>query len=116
MENFKVIDLGLDVDPELFVRAVEENNADYLFVGTMMLHNIIGIKRVNDLLIQKNLREKVKFFVGGAPFNYNYSLVERVGADDSAEDVYELIDKLIGRTSKKKKKKRKRFRFFRREK
>ena len=102
MENFELIDLGLDVEPVKFVDAVQEYDAKYLFVSTMMLHNIIGVKRVGDILFQRNLRDKVKFFVGGAPFNYNYSLIEKVGADDSAEDVYLLVDKITGRVSKRK--------------
>lgn len=116
INNYKVIDLGLDVAPEKFVKSVEENNADFIFVSTMMLHNIIGIKRIGDLLKQKYLRDQVKFFVGGAPFNYNYGLVEKVGADDSAEDVTELIEKLLGNKKKKKTSRfRKILRFFRRD-
>ncbi|MFX1570738.1 MAG: B12-binding domain-containing protein, partial [Promethearchaeota archaeon] len=116
MENFIVIDLGLDVEPEVFIEAVEKNNASFLFVSTMMLHNIIGIKRVGELLVQRNLRSKVKFFVGGAPFNYNYSLIEKVNADDTAEDIYELLDKILENKKEKKRRKSKLFRFFRREK
>ncbi|MFX1501923.1 MAG: B12-binding domain-containing protein [Promethearchaeota archaeon] len=116
MENFIVIDLGLDVEPEAFIDAVEKNNASYLFVSTMMLHNIIGIKRVGELLVQRNLRSKVKFFAGGAPFNYNYSLIEKVNADDTAEDIYELLDKILEHKKEKKRRKSKLFRFFRREK
>ncbi len=115
MENFEVIDLGLDVEPDSFVDAVEDYNAKFLFVSTMMLHNIIGIKRVGDLLVQKNLRDKVKFLVGGAPFNYNYGLVKKVGADGTAEDIYELIDRVLGRKPKKKKRIKKLLRFFKRE-
>lgn len=114
LENFEVINLGLDVDPEKFIKTIEETNAEYLFIGTMMLHNIIGIKKVGDLLVQKKLRERVEFFVGGAPFNYNYNLVEKVGADDSAEDIYELLGKLLGRSPKYKFKKKRKFRFFKR--
>lgn len=116
MENFEVIDLGLDVPPEKFIDAVREHNAKYLFVSTMMLHNILGIKRVGELLEQNHLRDSVNFFVGGAPFNYNYSLVEKVGADGTAEDVYELISKILGKKTKQKKRFKKLIRFFRREK
>ncbi|MEJ2250079.1 MAG: cobalamin-dependent protein [Candidatus Lokiarchaeota archaeon] len=115
MENFKVIDLGLDVEPGRFVNAVVVNQADYIFVSTMMLHNIIGIKRVGELLKQKHLGKPVKFFVGGAPFNYNYSLIEKVGADDSAEDVYELIDKILERKPKRVSRFKRMLRFFKRD-
>jgi methanogenic corrinoid protein MtbC1 len=115
MENFKVIDLGLDVEPRRFIDAVVANQADYIFVSTMMLHNIIGIKRVGELLKQKHLRKPVKFFVGGAPFNYNYSLIEKVGADDSAEDVYELIDKILERKPKRVSRFKRILRFFKRD-
>ncbi|TXT63191.1 MAG: putative Trimethylamine corrinoid protein 1 [Promethearchaeota archaeon] len=114
VNNFKVIDLGLDVSPDQFVEAVKKYNADYLFISTMMLHNIIGIKRVGDLLIQKNLRSKVKFFVGGAPFNYNYGLVKKVNADDSAENIHELIEKLTGKLTEKRSRWKKVIRFFKR--
>jgi 5-methyltetrahydrofolate--homocysteine methyltransferase len=115
MENFRILDLGLDVPPEKFIEAVIQNDARYLFVSTMMLHNILGVKRVGDLLQQKNLREKVKFFVGGAPFNYNYGLIEKVGADGSAEDVYELLDKIKGKEKKEKQSRFKKIlRFFKR--
>ena len=117
MENFEVIDLGLNVSPDVFIKTIEENeNIEFLFISTMMIHNIIGIKRVGDLLAQYDLRDKIKFYVGGAPFNYNYGLVEKVGADGTAEDVYELMDKILGRTSRRKKKSKRIFRFFRREK
>ncbi|SRR6056297_2039780 len=111
MNDFQVIDLGLDVPPKEFIKAIQENNANYVFISTMMLHNILGIKRVGDLLKQKNLKEKVKFFVGGAPFNYNYGLVEKVGADESAENVTELMNKLIGSKKEKPKENEKPSRF-----
>ena len=58
----------------------------------------------------------MKFYVGGAPFNYNYGLVKKVGADDTAENVYELLNKILFREPKKKKRLKKLIRFFRREK
>jgi len=114
INDFNVIDLGLDVPPKRFVEEAVNNNADYLFISTMMLHNIIGIKRVGDLLKQKNIKSKIKFFVGGAPFNYNFGLIEKVGADDTAEDVHELINKLTGGQTQKKSRWEKIIRFFKR--
>ncbi len=115
-EDFEVINLGVNVDPELFVEIVEKLDAKYLFISTMMLNNILGIKQVSEHLNQKGLAKKVKFFVGGAPFNYNYSYVKKVGADDTAEDIYELINKLKGITPKRRFSMRKIKRFFKREK
>jgi len=114
MENFRVIDLGLDVSPEKFIEAVIKNDAQFLFVSTMMVHNIIGVKQVGNLLVQKKLNDKVKFFVGGAPFNYNFGLIKKVGAHDTAQDVYELLDKLFGRFSEKKRFFKRIRRYFRR--
>lgn len=114
INDFNVIDLGLDVPPKKFVEEVVNNNADYLFISTMMLHNIIGIKRVGDLLKQKNIKGKIKFFVGGAPFNYNFGLIKKVGADDTAEDVHELMNKLTGKQPQKKSRWKKIIRFFKR--
>lgn len=114
MNDFNVIDLGLDVTPKRFVEEVIKHNADYLFISTMMLHNIIGIKRVGDLLKQKSLTKDLKFYVGGAPFNYNYGLIDKVGADDSAKNVHELMEKLTGEKTEEKSTFRKILRFFKR--
>jgi methanogenic corrinoid protein MtbC1 len=114
MNDFNVIDLGLDVAPKKFVEEVIKYDADYLFISTMMLHNIIGIKRVGDLLKQKNLTRDLKFYVGGAPFNYNYGLIDKVGADDSAKNIHELMEKLKGEKTEEKSTFRKILRFFKR--
>ncbi|MBD3254025.1 MAG: hypothetical protein GF383_02990 [Candidatus Lokiarchaeota archaeon] len=114
INNFEIIDLGLNVKPRTFVDAAVENDAQYLFVSTMMLHNIIGVRRIGELLDQMNHRKAIKFYVGGAPFIYNYGLIDKVGADDSAEDMYELLDKILEKKSSRKSRFSKIIRFFRR--
>lgn len=100
VNGFEVIDLGLDVPPETFVDTAERVNADFIFVSTMMLQNMIGVKKIGELIDQRGLRGRVKFLVGGAPFNYNLGLVQKVGADGHAATIYELLDMLAGKARK----------------
>ncbi len=94
--GFSVIDLGVDLRPEVFVQAVEEHRPDVLGMSAMLTTTMTNMKKVIDLLKEKGLREKVKVVVGGAPVNEEFA--ESIGADGYAPDAgvaAELVRKLV---------------------
>ncbi len=94
--GFNVIDLGVDLRPEVFVQAVEEHRPDVLGMSAMLTTTMTNMKKVIDLLKEKGLREKVKVVVGGAPVNEEFA--ESIGADGYAPDAgvaAELVRKLV---------------------
>ena len=82
--GFNVIDLGVDLRPEVFVQAVEEHRPDVLGMSAMLTTTMTNMKKVIDLLKENGLREKVKVVVGGAPVNEEFA--ESIGADGYAPD------------------------------
>lgn len=64
--GFKVIDLGRNVNPELFIEAVKEHHADILALSTLMSPTLDSMREVVDLLNAAGLREKVQIIIGGA--------------------------------------------------
>jgi len=82
--GFKVMDLGANVPPEDFVSAVEQEKADILALSARMSTTVKEIKEVIELLKRKNIRERVKVMVGGAPITPGFAL--DVGADGFAPD------------------------------
>jgi 5-methyltetrahydrofolate--homocysteine methyltransferase len=94
--GFNVIDLGVDLRPEVFVQAVEDHRPDVLGMSAMLTTTMTNMKKVIDLLKEKGLREKVKVVVGGAPVSEEFA--ESIGADGYAPDAgvaAELVRKLV---------------------
>jgi len=85
----EVIDLGVNVKPEDFVDAAVEHDAQVIAVSSMMVHTATGEEgsiRVRALLNERNLTDKIKLVVGGAPYRFDHQLYTKAGADNWAAD------------------------------
>ncbi|OYT25397.1 MAG: hypothetical protein B6V02_03820 [Thermoprotei archaeon ex4572_64] len=90
--GFKVIDLGVDVSPEKFVKAVKEANAEVLAISALLTTSALRIKDVVKLLEKEGLRNRVRIIIGGAGVNENFA--KDIGVDAYAKDPFEAIDKV----------------------
>gem|GEM_PF-153730 len=96
--GFGVLDLGLDVAPESFVRAAQEAGSELVCISALMYASAARAADVRSALNAAGLRH-VKLLVGGAPFRMNRALADRVGADaagESALDAPALAASLLG--------------------
>lgn len=95
--GFRVIDLGVNVDPETFVAAIVEHQPQAVGMSAF-LTTTMPMFRVNiDLITSAGLRDKVKILVGGAPVSQEYC--DFVGADGFAPDAsscVRLTKRLLG--------------------
>jgi 5-methyltetrahydrofolate--homocysteine methyltransferase len=82
--GFKVVNLGRDVAPEAFCKAVEEHGADIVGISALMTTTMPAMKRTIDALVKNGLRERVKVMVGGAPVSQAFA--DQIGADGYARD------------------------------
>ncbi|MBI4636512.1 MAG: cobalamin B12-binding domain-containing protein, partial [Candidatus Rokubacteria bacterium] len=82
--GFKVVNLGRDVAPEAFDRAVEEQGANIDGISALMTTTMPAMKRTNDALLRAGVRDRVKVMVGGAPVSQAFA--DEVGADGYARD------------------------------
>ena len=89
--GFKVVNLGRDVAPEVFVKAVEEHGADIVGISALMTTTMPGMKRTIDALVKAGLRERVKVMVGGAPVSQAFA--DEIGADGYARDATLAVQK-----------------------
>lgn len=87
--GFEVIDLGVNVNPEVFVEAIREHKPDAVgmsaFLTTTMPMFITNIEAI----VAAGLRDEVKILVGGAPVTHEYC--ELVGADGYAPDATSCV-------------------------
>ncbi len=92
--GFNVIDLGVDVDTEKFVREAQAQNADVVCLSALLTTTMPVMAKAVEALKEAGL--KAKTIVGGAPVTDAYS--QQIGADgfsDDAPGAVELIRKLV---------------------
>jgi 5-methyltetrahydrofolate--homocysteine methyltransferase len=85
--GFQVIDLGVDVPSEVFVKTVREQKAKVLGLSALLNFTFPEMKKVVQELITAGLRDQVKVMIGGSPCNEQVR--EYTGADYYAKDAAE---------------------------
>ncbi|OUN21164.1 5-methyltetrahydrofolate--homocysteine methyltransferase [Flavonifractor sp. An82] len=96
-KGFEVIDLGVDVAPEAFVKAVQEQDCGIVACSALLTTTMPVMGEVVKALEAAGLRDKVKVMVGGAPVNQEFAA--SIGADAYTDDAASAADKaaeLIG--------------------
>jgi 5-methyltetrahydrofolate--homocysteine methyltransferase len=81
--GFEVVDLGVDVTPDAFVKAVKEG-AQIIGMSALLTTTMVNMKATIEALKAAGLRDQVKVMVGGAPVTQDYANL--IGADGFAPD------------------------------
>lgn len=89
--GFEVTDLGVDVDPEGFVKAVREEKPDIVGMSALLTTTMPSMRSTIDALVKGRLRDRVKVLVGGAPLTQSYA--NQIGADGYAPDAAPAVRK-----------------------
>ena len=89
--GFKVIDLGVDINPEQFVTSVNEEDAQLVGMSALLTTTMPAMKVTIEALKQAGLAGKVKTMIGGAPVNQEYA--DTIGADGYAADAATAVNK-----------------------
>lgn len=94
--GYKVIDMGVDVSPEDFVKAVKEHHAQVLGLSALLTTTMLSMRDTIEILKEEGLRDTVKVVIGGAPISQDFA--DEIGADGFAPDAAsatELVDGLL---------------------
>ncbi|MBA7549340.1 Methionine synthase [subsurface metagenome] len=89
--GFEVIDLGIDVPPEKFLKASQEHQPDIVGISALLTTTMIGMRDVITILKKASLRSKIKVMVGGAPVTQEFA--DEIGADVYAPNAASAVDK-----------------------
>ena len=81
-DNFRVLDLGVDVSPEEFIKAIEKYNPEILALSALLTTTIAEQRKIIEALKDKGIRDKVKVIIGGAATTQEF-------ADEICADGYE---------------------------
>lgn len=88
--GFKLWDVGVDVDPEIFLEKIKEVKPDILALSALLTTTMGEMKTVIDLLTASVLRGKVRVILGGNAVNREFGA--EIGADAVGLDAVEGVE------------------------
>ena len=96
--GFEIVDLGVDVPPEKFVKAIKEENVQLLALSALLTTTMNAMKDTIKAIEEAGLRSKVKIMIGGAPITEAFC--KEIGADgfsDNASGAVGLARSLVAK-------------------
>ena len=88
--GFEVIDLGVDVAPETFIRTAVEQNCAIIGCSALLTTTMCAMEDVVRLADEAGIRDRVKIMVGGAPVDQRFC--DKIGADAYTRDAATAAD------------------------
>ena len=88
--GFKVIDLGIDLDPAAFVEAIKEHNANLFGMSALLTTTMPKMGETINAIKEAGLRDQVKIMIGGAPVTGEFA--KEIGADAYASNAASAVD------------------------
>jgi methanogenic corrinoid protein MtbC1 len=87
--GFKVVDIGIDQSPDIFVKTVKENNPKVVGLSGVLTLSIDSMKRTVETLKDAGFRDSVKIIIGGNAVNQEACAY--VGADAWSKNAAEAV-------------------------
>lgn len=82
--GYEVIDLGVDVAPEQYVRTAIERGAQVIGLSALLTTTMPSMKATVEALQESGMHGPIKIMIGGAPVTQQYA--DEIGADGYARD------------------------------
>ncbi len=87
--GFEVVDLGTDVAPDKFMKAVHEHQPQLIGMSALLTTTMPSMSGTIKALQEAGLRDKVKVMIGGAPVTDGYA--KQIGADGYSPDASSAV-------------------------
>ena len=88
--GFSVVDLGVDVPAETFIKAIIENGAQIVGMSSLLTIAYESMKKIITAIDTAGLRDRVKIMIGGATIDHK--VLEHVQADAYGSTAQEAVN------------------------
>jgi 5-methyltetrahydrofolate--homocysteine methyltransferase len=88
--GFKVVDAGIDVEPEKFVEVARENKAGVVGISALLTTTMTNMKAAVDAIKASDIGATTKVIIGGAPVTQSFA--DEINADGYAADAASAAD------------------------
>ena len=89
--GFKVVDLGIDLEPAGFVEAIKEHKASLFGMSALLTTTMPKMAETINAIKEAGIRDQVKIMIGGAPVTAEFA--KEIGADAYASNAASAVDK-----------------------
>jgi len=93
LENagFKVHDLGVDINADIFIKAINKYKPDILGLSALLNITMQNMGKIIKIIESHNIRNGIKIIVGGSPLNQEFA--DAIGVDGYAPDASRAVSK-----------------------
>jgi 5-methyltetrahydrofolate--homocysteine methyltransferase len=88
--GFEVVDLGINVEADVYIDALEQHEANILGMSALLTTTMPYMKVVIDTMKERGIRDDYIVMVGGAPLNEEFG--EAIGADAYCRDAATAVE------------------------
>jgi corrinoid protein of di/trimethylamine methyltransferase len=89
--GYQIIDLGVDVPAERFVEAIVKEKPVIVAMSALLTTTMQEMRNVIEMSKKENLRNQVKFMIGGRPVTQRFA--DEIGSDAYGKDATEAVKK-----------------------
>ena len=87
--GYEIVDLGVDVTPEQFLGAVQNDKVNVVALSALLTTTMSNMKATIEALDAAGVRNQVKVIIGGAPVTQEFA--NQIGADGFAPDASQAV-------------------------
>lgn len=87
--GFLVFDLGVNVEPQQFVKAVKERNAQILAMSAQLTTTVLNMQTTIEAIKAAGMRDDVKIIIGGLAVSRRFA--DKIGADGYSHDASSAV-------------------------
>ena len=98
-KGFEVVDLGVDVPADKFLKTAEEGQFDIVCLSALLTTTMNEMKVVVEEFQKAGVRERYKIMIGGAPITQSFC--NAIGADSYTPDAATAADAALELVSRK---------------
>lgn len=88
--GFKVVDVGIDQEPQAFVEALKDHKAELFGMSALLTTTMPKMGETINAIKEAGIRDQVKIMIGGAPVTAEFA--KEIGADAYASNAASAVD------------------------
>jgi 5-methyltetrahydrofolate--homocysteine methyltransferase len=88
-EGYDIIDIGIDVPVEIFLKTVQKENPDIMGMSALLTTTMSYMRDVIDAIKSAHLKQTIKIIIGGAPVTQSFA--DEIGADGYAPEAESAV-------------------------
>jgi len=89
-EGYEIVDIGIDVPKEKFIKAIKKENPDIIGMSALLTTTMGYMRAVMEAVEKAKLKQNIKIIIGGAPITQSFS--DEIKADGYAPEAASAVE------------------------